>query len=260
MSTRQTRSADGVLLSYRVEGRGEPLVLVHGLSDEKETFSPLVERLSPHFTCVSLDLRGHGASAQASDYSPEALVGDLNAVIEEEGLSAPALVGHSLGGLLVTLYAAEHPARAVLNLDQPLDMGRIAQKTRSLKEALQGPEFPQLMLSLMGEEGMDRLNPPLREELYSHRSIEQRPVVLGIWDFLFTRTEEELDAWIEDKLRRLCAPYLSLQGMDFGKAHTEWLCGLMPGAEVEIWEGLGHYLHLIEQERFAARVCSFLRR
>jgi pimeloyl-ACP methyl ester carboxylesterase len=44
-----------------------------------------------------VDLRGHGDSSTAADYSMQSLVGDVRAVVEDVGLGEPAVVGHSLG-------------------------------------------------------------------------------------------------------------------------------------------------------------------
>ncbi len=64
-----------VEVSYRVEGQGPALYLVHGIGSRRSTWDPLVDGLKDRFTCVSYDLRGHGDSQWASDadYSFDAL-------------------------------------------------------------------------------------------------------------------------------------------------------------------------------------------
>ena len=52
-------------------------------------------------------------------------------------------------------------------------------------------------------------------------------------------------------------PVVLLHGTDPGPAYEEWLTGLVPRATVETWDGLGHWLHLVEPERFVARVRAF---
>jgi pimeloyl-ACP methyl ester carboxylesterase len=52
-------------------------------------------------------------------------------------------------------------------------------------------------------------------------------------------------------------PYLSLHGADPGPGYGAWLASAIPGAVTEVWDGLGHWLHRVEPERFLARVRAF---
>ena len=51
-----------VAVDYRVQGEGPPLYMVHGIGSRKVTWDGLMPQLTPYFTCVSYDLRGHGHS------------------------------------------------------------------------------------------------------------------------------------------------------------------------------------------------------
>jgi len=72
----------------------------------RQTWNPITSLLAQDFTCVRMDLRGHGASSAAPEYSMQSLVGDVRAVVEEVGLGEPAVVGHSLGASVAAVYAA----------------------------------------------------------------------------------------------------------------------------------------------------------
>src|SRR4249919_3217673 len=111
---------DGVEIAYDVRGQGPPLVLVHGLSDSRADWAPIVDRMSSDHRCVALDLRGHGESGDASDYSALAMAADVAAVVAAEDLVAPTVIGHSLGGAVVSAYAAAALVTAVVNVDQGL--------------------------------------------------------------------------------------------------------------------------------------------
>jgi len=52
-------------------------------------------------------------------------------------------------------------------------------------------------------------------------------------------------------------PYLSLHGIDPGPEYQEWLRSLIPHVEIEVWPGRGHYPHLVEPDRFVARLEEF---
>jgi pimeloyl-ACP methyl ester carboxylesterase len=53
-------------------------------------------------------------------------------------------------------------------------------------------------------------------------------------------------------------PVLSLHGSQPPSDYVAWLTGLVRGAQIEVWEGSGHMLHLVDPERFAARVWPLL--
>jgi hypothetical protein len=59
--------------------------------------------------------------------------------------------------------------------------------------------------------------------------------------------------------RAIRCPYLAIHGIDPGPAYATWLAGLVPGAVVEVWDGLGHYPHLVEPDRFVRRIEEFWR-
>ncbi len=103
-----------VEVSYRVEGEGPPLYLVHGIGARKTTWDDLVASLRDRFTCVSYDLRGHGDSPIApTPYTLDDLVGDLEALRQKLGHDYIHVAGHSLGGMIGPAYARAYPERCL---------------------------------------------------------------------------------------------------------------------------------------------------
>jgi 3-oxoadipate enol-lactonase len=95
-------------VSYNIQGNGEPVVLIHGLAENKESWCGIQEKLRNCRT-YSYDLRGHGESTLGEcDGTLEQLGGDLISFLEK--VSGPAqCVGYSLGGTLVLWAAAKQP-------------------------------------------------------------------------------------------------------------------------------------------------------
>ena len=63
-----TTTPDGVTIAFDAIGEGPPLVLVHGITESRAAWDPLVPALSADHTVVAIDMRGHGESGDASSY------------------------------------------------------------------------------------------------------------------------------------------------------------------------------------------------
>ncbi|GAA1570410.1 hypothetical protein GCM10009678_61470 [Actinomadura kijaniata] len=94
-------------------GSGDRLaVLVHGGMSSAGTWHRVVPRLTAlGYRVLAPDLRGHGESPHADSYTPEEFAADL---VESLPAGAEVALGHSLGGLALSLAVADlRPARAV---------------------------------------------------------------------------------------------------------------------------------------------------
>jgi pimeloyl-ACP methyl ester carboxylesterase len=239
-------------------GSGPPMVLVHGITEDRGSFDTLLPHLVDRWRCVRLDLRGHGASADADDWSALAMADDVAAVVAEAGIEEPPLlVGHSLGAVVATAHAAGAPVRGVVNIDQSLRLGDFAAALQPLGDTLRGPDFATAVVAVMDALGVDRLPPEVRERIEAKHRTARHDVVLGVWSMVLDSSPEELTATAEQLLGAVRAPYLALHGSDPGPGYAEWLGARVPGAVVEVWDGLGHHPHLVEPARFADRVAAF---
>ena len=98
---------------------GPPVVLLHGGYQSAHTWDLVALSLSRRYRVIAVDLRGHGDSEWPRDReaSLTALATDVRDVVEELDLGAVAVIGHSLGGLVLMQLMIEHPdvvRRAVL--------------------------------------------------------------------------------------------------------------------------------------------------
>ncbi|HSB39868.1 MAG TPA: alpha/beta hydrolase [Gaiellaceae bacterium] len=89
-----------------------PVVCVHGVSAHGRRYRRLAEeRLAARFHVLAPDLRGHGLSEHDPPWDLATNVADLLETLDEEGITAPAWVGHSFGARLVLELAAARPER-----------------------------------------------------------------------------------------------------------------------------------------------------
>src|ERR1700754_4305798 len=116
-----------------------PLVLVHGLTYDRRQWGPLLDQVGPGRQVLTLDLPGHGGSPRGESYDLDKVAAAIHSAVTEAGLSAPVFVGHSIGGVVATIYAATYPTRGVVNIDQPLLVGRFGDILRQAEPTLRGP-------------------------------------------------------------------------------------------------------------------------
>ncbi len=104
------RAGEGVPVTP-ADAPGPVVVMIHGIASSSVTFQNLVPLLSPAHRCITIDLLGFGRSPAPADatYTLEEHTAAVEAAIRELRLREPfVLVGHSLGSLIATRYAATH--------------------------------------------------------------------------------------------------------------------------------------------------------
>jgi len=99
-------------LSYRRQGRGTPLVLVHGYLGGSAQWRAEIDRFAPRFDVIAPDLPGFAGSAGLPPADRIAqFAGAVMALLDELGVGRFTLLGHSMGGMIVQDMAATHPER-----------------------------------------------------------------------------------------------------------------------------------------------------
>jgi pimeloyl-ACP methyl ester carboxylesterase len=94
-----------------------PLLLLHGAGGNLAHMTTLARALRTRHRVITVDLRGHGRSGDGP-WSWDAALGDIASVVVQMELDRPAVVGHSLGGMLAALWGQRHPeSPGVVSLD-----------------------------------------------------------------------------------------------------------------------------------------------
>ena len=88
-----------IKINYIEKGKGFPLVLIHGLSDDLKLWGHLIPELSRNYRIIALDLRGHGSSGKPdSPYSIEQFSRDIYCLLIKLKIKRVHLAGFSMGG------------------------------------------------------------------------------------------------------------------------------------------------------------------
>jgi pimeloyl-ACP methyl ester carboxylesterase len=138
MSALVERSAAGISYLASASGEGLPVVLLHGIGSNAQSFAPLLRAFDTRHPALAWNAPGYGTSQplaidwpDASDYAAA-----LNRLLAHVEISRSVLVGHSLGCLIAARFALVSPRRvAALVLISPA-LGHGAEKGAPLPPAV----------------------------------------------------------------------------------------------------------------------------
>lgn len=229
-------------LAYgKTSSGGPPLVLLHGLGARWQVFQPLMMWLDGQFRQYAPDLRGHGMSARTpGHYSMGDFVADTVRFIETITEPPVSLYGHSLGGWVALMTAAQRPdlISALVIADSAIYPGDIAPQVVMSYLA----DLPVALRSLA--KSLDQLDP----EVMTH--FRDGTMLAGYAP--------------DDLLAKVACPTLLIQGDEshgalMSDATVMRAMDLLRDARHVRLEGLGHALHVEDTGVVAAEVLSFLK-
>ena len=285
---------DDVRIFYKIEGTGtETLVMVHGgPGNSLESIRADMEPLAKNRRVIYYDQRGQGKSELLKDTSRLGYknhVADLDALRAYFKLDKMTLFGNSWGGLLISLYAIEHPNRVerlVLDTPAPPMRGFLDDQTDEISrrmEALYKPEQLNRFKTLIQPDNWLKAKDPIahcREfyhailAVYTHgsRSLDtikfkgdvcaggpesvrrQRIANAASWDSLG-------DYNIVSQLAAVKAPVLVIHGASdvIPQRGSEFYASGYPNARLLVIQNAGHIAHVETPDIFFAAVEAFLK-
>jgi pimeloyl-ACP methyl ester carboxylesterase len=98
-----------MMLHYRVLGKGDPLVILHGLFGSSDNWQSQAKIFAEYYTVYLVDLRNHGHSFWSPAHSYALMAEDLRMLTEELNLKNIILLGHSMGAKVAMTFAQQHP-------------------------------------------------------------------------------------------------------------------------------------------------------
>ncbi|MBW2269624.1 MAG: 2-succinyl-6-hydroxy-2,4-cyclohexadiene-1-carboxylate synthase [Deltaproteobacteria bacterium] len=107
-------SAPELALHGVEEGRGSPLLVLHGFTGSSESMAGVAAGLSGRHRVLRLDLLGHGESAaprEPAAYSMERCVAQISAALDARAIERAHVIGYSMGGRAALALAAWRPER-----------------------------------------------------------------------------------------------------------------------------------------------------
>src|SRR5689334_688455 len=103
---------NGLRIHYESQGEGTPLVFVHGLGGTGNVWHAQRATLSRYYRVITYDLSGSGRSDKSRrEFSIDGWADELMVLLDQLGLPAAVVVGHSMGTVIVQRFAAKHTGR-----------------------------------------------------------------------------------------------------------------------------------------------------
>ena len=234
----------------------EPLVLLHGLFDSSEGWSPLCRRVSG--ACLAFDLPGFGCSDPPTQGSLAGYARDIAEGLDVLGVDRMTLVGHSLGGAVAAALADLMPERVrALVLLAPAGFGRLA-----LAEAFSLPGVRNLSAFALPVVLSNRIavaaayltmvsNGKWPEaELLQRVTGRARTALPGVREAMRSMTNGgRLPDAFEHRRCRYDGPVHAVWGSRdriVPRSHGDGVLAAFPQADIHVWPGMGHH-HLRER-------------
>lgn len=253
-------AADGAVdLACEVSGeRGRPvLLLIHGGTASRRAWDLVTPALRARHRIVAVDLRGHGQSpAPDSGYSASQLAADVARVIEQLGLDAPTVVGHSLGGMTAICLAAQRPelVRRLVLLNVPA-APRAVDSLVGLEQRLRDPAFFPLTQAFVDE--WCAHPHPLPADFVAAQQAHVRALRPAVWRQVFG---ELVQADLTPVLPSVRQPTLLLWGARDGlldASQCERLRAGIANARRVVIDEAGHNPSSATPGRVAAEIAAF---
>jgi 3-oxoadipate enol-lactonase len=103
---------NGLQIAYTRQGKGTPLVLLHGFPLDHTIWKTVIPELEKDFNLVVPDLRGFGESSiPQAPYLLSDMAEDMATLLDDLGIKEAAIVGHSMGGYVALAFAHLFPTR-----------------------------------------------------------------------------------------------------------------------------------------------------
>jgi len=104
---------DTALAVTDTRGAGRAVLYLNGSYADQSHWRRVIAELGSDYRHVTYDERARGKSKRSADYSFEACLRDVDAVIEARAVDRPILVGWSYGAMVAVHWASRHPGRTL---------------------------------------------------------------------------------------------------------------------------------------------------
>lgn len=251
------------MLNFKSYGRGEPIIILHGLFGMLDNWKRFADAFSDHHSVFLVDLRNHGRSPHLEEMNYEVMAEDVWSFMQENHIYEATVLGHSMGGKVAMQLAMHEP-----DYIQKLIVVDIAPKAyrphhQTVIDALQAipidligtrHEVNDILLEYLDDEGTRLFLQKnlMRKKEGGYRWKMNLPVIIKNYDRILEAVE--FDGHYDN-------PTLFIRGGQSKYISDEdmlWIKEILPHAQIETIEHAGHWVHVDAFEELKSIVKSFL--
>ncbi len=249
-------------LFYQDEGRGEPVMLIHGVGADGSSWDAIAAALSGAFRVLRLDLRGHGRSGHIEGAcSLDDFVRDVTDAMDSAGVARAHIVGFSLGGMIAQALALQHPAR----VNRLVLLSAVAGRTAEERERVQ------VRLATLREKGITAIMGASQDRRFTPGFVARNPdlVARRMQQLQENHAQSYAAAYtvfstsdLGERLRAIGAPTLIATGEHDQGSNTRmarFMHEQIAGSRLEILPGLRHSILVEAPDVVTQLVRDFLR-
>jgi pimeloyl-ACP methyl ester carboxylesterase len=254
---------NGIKIHYEVRGQGPPVVLIGGLGSQISSWATQVPLYSKYFRVVTFDNRGAGLSDKLGyPYSIEDMSDDTAGLLDFLGIQSASFVGKSMGGMIAQWLGIKYPKRV-----DKLVLGCTSASRDDVGDAILslGREIATML-------GLKTVWLTALFLGYTREYIEKNLGSIKESLALVAENDKALNGYIgqslaceghntRDLLYKINAPTLVLLGerdQIASPKRSGELAGLIPGAILREFKGVGHGFWRERQEEVDKVVLHFL--
>jgi len=251
------------ILHSKILGKGEPLLILHGFFGMGDNWKSLANKFAKDFEVHLIDQRNHGRSFHTDDFSYELMVEDLENYIHHHQLKNVNLLGHSMGGKTVMLFATLFSEMVNKLIVADISPRYYSTHHQFILEALNSVDFSQvnkrnevkeIFSNFIDEEGIKQF---LLKNVYW---IEKGKLAYRFNLESLTKNVEEVGVALPSFsmfegetlfLKGANSGYISINDIPLIEAH-------FPKAQIKTIKNAGHWLHAENPVDFYNEVIQFL--
>lgn len=252
------------MLHYKIDGQGEPIVLLHGLFGSLDNLGVIARQLAQNYQVISVDLPNHGRSEHIDSVNYTDMANRVHQCMTELGIERYSVVGHSMGGKVAMRMAHLFPnsVQKLAVLDMAPVAYTVARHTQVLK-ALNAvvdatpnsrSDALKVMAQHLDDQGVIQ---------FLSKSLHKQDCGFG-WRFNVATLEKDywsILGWEQQAPNTL--PTLMVIGGDSDYVqpqHQAQIVAQFPTVKAHVISNAGHWLHAEKPEQVARAIERFLSR
>lgn len=252
------------MLNHKTYGSGPDLVILHGLFGMLDNWSTLARRWAENYTVTLVDLRNHGRSFHAEEMTYDLMAEDVATLLEEQGIDACYLMGHSMGGKVAMQTALTYPDLVKKLIVVDITPRQYRPGHNDVFAALEAFDPTAVADRKEAARLMDQFMPIPAVQLFLLKNLARGPAGGYRWRMNLPAIKAAYPGLIGpvgNMGDEYDGPALFIRGDRSGYVQDddmELIKILFPGATLATVEGAGHWVHAERPEELSGLITGFL--